>query len=198
MGEYRKDIMFRKVSVDDAAELIKIYKPYVEGSAVSFELEVPTVDEMKEMIENVSSKYPFIVATDEEGKILGYTYANEMRTRQAYNWSVEVTIYVDINNHLQGIGKRLYYRLEKTLREMGILNTYASIVTTDNDEDPYLTMNSISFNERMGYHTIGTFHQIGYKFNRWYDVVWMGKMLGAHTDDLEEVNFTGELAVDWD
>ena len=145
MGNYREDIKFRKVTVDDAAAIIEIYKPYVEDYAVSFDVEVPTEEEIKHRIEKYSSKYPFIVATDEAGKVLGYAYANEMKSRQAYNWSAEVTVYVDINEHLSGIGKRLYYRLEKTLREMGILNTYASVVTIDSEEDAYLTMNSYIF-----------------------------------------------------
>lgn len=198
MGNYREDIKFRKVTVDDAAAIIEIYKPYVEDYAVSFDVEVPTEEEIKHRIEKYSSKYPFIVATDEAGKVLGYAYANEMKSRQAYNWSAEVTVYVDINEHLSGIGKRLYYRLEKTLREMGILNTYASVVTIDSEEDAYLTMNSYNFHERMGYHPVGKLNSIGYKFNKWFDIIWMGKNLGVHTDDVGEVKFSGELARDWD
>lgn len=83
-----------RVTKEDAGELLGIYAPYVEETAVSFEYEVPSVDEFAERISNISAKYPYIKAVDDDGVILGYAYAGAFKTRAAYDWSVETTIYI--------------------------------------------------------------------------------------------------------
>lgn len=163
---------------EDAEALLEIYAPYVKNTAITFECEVPDIEEFRERIRKVTKKYPYILA-EKEGKILGYAYASAFNERAAYDWSVEVSIYVRQEERRGGIGKTLYAVLEERLRQQGIQNLYACIASPP-QEDDHLTKDSIYFHEKMGYTLIGTFHKCGYKFERWYDMVWMEKMLGEH------------------
>jgi len=162
-----------KITILDAAELLSIYAPYVENTAVSFEYEVPTLEEFKERIRNISSKYPYLKVV-ENGQILGYAYANSFKMRKAYDWSVETTIYLRQDCRRRGIGRALYEQLEQSLKNMGILNMNACIASPK-EEDEYLTNDSPRFHEAMGFELVGRFHNSGHKFNRWYDMAWMEK-----------------------
>lgn len=167
------------VTEEDAKELLQIYAPYVENTAISFEYEVPSEAEFQSRIRNISAKYPYIKAVDEEGRILGYAYAGSFKGRAAYDWSVETTVYVRRDIRRSGVGRFLYQKLEELLRGMGILNLNACIAVTSR-EDPHLTNASAHFHEKMGYRLVGTFHDSGYKFHTWYDMIWMEKMVGKH------------------
>ena len=168
----------RIATPEDAKELLEIYRPYVEKTAITFEYEVPSEEEFAERIRHTLRKYPYLVA-ESDGKITGYAYAGTFKERAAYDWSVELSIYVDESKKQQGIGKCLYAKLEEILQMQGILNANACIAWPK-EEDPYLTRDSVKFHEKLGYQMVGTFHQCGYKFERWYDMVWMEKMLGEH------------------
>ena len=93
-----------KATIEDASELLSIYAPYVRDTAISFEYDVPTLEEFQSRIINISTKYPYIKAVD-NGEILGYAYAKAFSDRKAYDWSVETTIYVKQGRHRMGIGK---------------------------------------------------------------------------------------------
>ena len=110
---------------------------------------------------------------------MGYAYANTFKDRAAYDYAVETTVYVDKSCKKSGIGKALYLELEKALAAKNIINLYACIAYPEND-DEYLTKNSVQFHEHLGYKLVGRFHKCGYKFGRWYDMVWMEKFLSAH------------------
>ncbi|MGI5935704.1 MAG: GNAT family N-acetyltransferase [Oscillospiraceae bacterium] len=181
-----------RVTASDAAELLAIYEPYVRDTAISFEYEVPTLEEFQSRIINISSKYPYIKAVD-NGEILGYAHANTFKNRKAYDWAVETTIYVKQGRHGMGIGKSLYNALEKSLKNMGILNMNACIAVPAK-EDEHLTDASYRFHKGMGFTLVGRFHNIGYKFNTWYDMIWMEKPLGEHNAFPPEIKF-GEWTV---
>ena len=174
-----------KVSTADAEELLAIYAPYVEETAISFEYEVPSVDEFRNRIEQISAKYPYIKAVV-DGKIAGYAYAAGFKDRKAYDWSVETSIYVDMEQKRSGIGRRLYEELENILKQQGILNVNACIAYPQ-VEDEYLTKDSVLFHEKLGYTMVGIFHQCGYKFHRWYDMVWMEKFIGEHRENQPDI-----------
>ena len=174
-----------KVSTADAEELLALYAPYVEETAISFEYEVPSVDEFRNRIEQISAKYPYIKAVV-DGKIAGYAYAAGFKDRKAYDWSVETSIYVDMEQKRSGIGRRLYEELENILKQQGILNVNACIAYPQ-AEDEYLTKDSVLFHEKLGYTMVGTFHQCGYKFHRWYDMVWMEKFIGEHRENQPDI-----------
>lgn len=180
-------ITIEKVDVTDAKELLDIYSYYVEETAVSFEYEAPSLDEFEERIKHISEKYPYIKAV-EDNRILGYAYATTFKGRCAYDWSVETTIYIKRECRQRGIGKVLYSSLEKILADMGVLNLNACIAVP-NGIDEHLTDGSIKFHEYMGYSLVGTFHDSGYKFDKWYDMIWMEKMIGNHTTNQIPVCF---------
>ena len=176
-----------KVTIDDAEELLAIYAPYVRDTAVSFEYVVPSVEEFADRIVQISAKYPYIKAV-EDGKIIGYAYANTFKGRKAYDWSVETTVYVRGDAKRNGIGSRLYGCLEHSLKKMGVLNMNACIASA-NLADEYLTNDSMYFHSKMGFAEVGRFHNSGYKFGRWYDMIWMEKLIGSHDAHPGEVHF---------
>ena len=170
-----ENISLRYATFDDAPQLQKIYSYYVEKTAVSFEYETPTVEKFKTRMNRTQKKYPYLVA-ELNGQIAGYAYASDFIGREAYKFSAELTIYLDKNFRRKGIGKKLYSELERILREIGIKNLYACIAYTET-EDEYLTLDSVKFHEHLGFKICGKFTKCGYKFNRWYDMVWAEKFL---------------------
>jgi L-amino acid N-acyltransferase YncA len=150
-------MIIRTVTEKDAHELLEIYRPYVEDTAITFEYDVPSVEEFSDRIRRISANYPYIAAV-ENGKIAGYAYAGIFKNRAAYDWSVEVTVYVKKGLHRKGIGAKLYSALEKLLAAQHITNLYACVAYPEK-EDEYLTFDSVKFHEKMGYAIIGTFHR---------------------------------------
>ncbi len=185
------EIIIRTVTEADAEELLKIYEYYVRTTAITFEYDVPTVTEFQRRIHHTLEKYPYIAAAL-DGKIVGYAYAGAFVGRAAYDWSAELTVYVDHNLRKGGIGGRLYRELEEILKRMGILNLYACIGYTE-QEDEYLTNNSAEFHAHLGYRTVGKFTKCGYKFNRWYDMIWMEKIIGVHNSKTKEIKTFSEI-----
>lgn len=173
-----EQINIRPATPADAESIQRIYAPYVKDTAISFEYDVPSVEEMARRMAEIQEKYPWIVA-EEDGKVVGYAYAHIFHGRAAYQWSVETSIYVDMQEKRKGIGSILHEALEEALKAQGILNMNAAIAYVE-PEDEYLTHDSVRFHERMGYTKVAHFHQCGRKFGRWYDVVWMEKIIGEH------------------
>lgn len=167
----------RLATVADAEAMLDIYRPYVDRTAVSFELEPPDAAEFERRVAHTLERYPWLVL-DRDGVIAGYAYAGPLKPRGAYNHSVEVSIYLREDMRGQGLGSQLYGHLEALLRKLGITNLYACVTYSDDEHDPYLTRDSVLFHERIGYTCVGTFHKCGRKFDRWYSVVWMEKILG--------------------
>lgn len=178
--EVMKTLTFRNVTDDDAERLAEIYSYYVEHTAITFEWTVPSVDEFRARISSTEEKYPYIAAV-KDGRIIGYAYAGPFNIREAYDWAAEMSIYLDASVRHQGAGRKLYEVMEEILRKMHILNLYACI-GVPKQEDEYLSDNSVRFHEHLDYHPAGTFQNCGYKFGRWYDMVWMEKNLGSHTN----------------
>ena len=173
------NITIRLATLDDAAEIVGIYSYYVENTAISFEYQTPSIEEYRGRIAHILERFPFLVAISDQ-KIVGYAYASPFKTRAAYEYNVETSIYVDQSCHGQGVGRMLYEHLEKILKSQNILNMNACIAYAVSD-DGHLTNNSAFFHEHLGFQKIGQFHQCGFKFNSWYDMIWMEKMLGAHS-----------------
>ena len=181
------EVKIRYATIADAPRLLEIYSYYVKKTAITFEYEVPSLEEFTLRIENTLKKYPYL-CIEKEGLVVGYAYAGAFKGRAAYDWSVETTIYLARNVQKCGLGRKLYEALEAELQKMGILNLYACIGYPERD-DEYLTKNSARFHEHLGYSTVGSFHKCGYKFNRWYDMIWMEKFIGFHDDNQPAPNF---------
>lgn len=172
------NLQIRVARPEDGPALAALYAPYARDTAITFEYDVPDGAEFTARIRRTLARYPFLVA-EREGKPVGFVYASPFKGRAAYDWAVETSIYVAKDAHGEGIGRRLYEALEEALRPMGITNLNACIAYTETP-DPYLNNASVYFHEKMGYRMVGQFHQCGYKFEHWYDMVWMEKMLGGH------------------
>lgn len=208
MGELK----FRVARPEDAEALLAIYAPYVEETAITFEYEVPGVEEFRARIAHTLATYPYIVAVEEQSAnadtahvdgvpvssapaagadtvtgahrtsehIIGYAYVGRLHERAAYDWSVETSIYVDRSARKHGLGRQLYERLEAILRAMNIISVNACIAYPGTNNDPYLNTNSPDFHAHLGYQLVGHFHACAYKFDRWYDMIWMEKWIAPH------------------
>lgn len=173
------DIYIRQATEEDAEEILNIYKPYIISTAITFEYDVPDISDFRQRIRNTLVRYPYIVAVENE-KIKGYAYAGTFKGRAAYDMDVELSIYIDENCKNRGLGRKLYKKLEEILKLQNIINTYACIATIDGEGDEYLNNDSMHFHEKLGFRLVGEFKKSGYKFNRWYDMVWMEKIIGDH------------------
>ena len=181
------NMSIRTVRPEDAKNLLDIYAYYVEETAISFETEVPSVEEFKIRIEEILKSYPYIVACDND-ELLGYAYLHPFVGRKAYELSAETTIYLNPVKKKMGIGKKLYSVLEDIAKAQNITNLYSCIGYVD-VEDEYLNNNSAEFHEHMGYRMVGKFENCGHKFDRWYHMVWMEKIIGEHKEIPKFISF---------
>ena len=170
----------REALLKDVEEIIDIYRPYVLETAITFEYEVPDVEEMEKRIREREGRYPFLVA-EENGRVLGYAYLSPFKERSAYDWSAETSIYIRREERGRGLGSALLSALEKESRKMNLLSLEACIAIPHSSPDSHLTDESVKFHERKGYVRRAYFPSSGYKFNSWYDMVWMEKELNPHT-----------------
>ena len=170
------NLTIRLAQAADAAAALAIYAPYVEETAVTFAYTPPTVEAFAEKIEHTLARHPFIVA-ELDGAVVGYAYASPFYGREAYNWDCEMSIYVQKDLRTKGIGRALYGAMEMLLRRQGIFNLYACIAEMRQEKDDHLTHDSQKFHQKMGYETVARFDDCGYKFDRWYDIIWMQKRL---------------------
>lgn len=179
------DVLIRMAEESDAEEILKIYSPYITDTAITFEYDIPSLEEFKGRIKKTLKMYPYIVALD-DNCIVGYAYASAFKERAAYNWSVETTIYMKQECKGKGLGKKLYLALEDILRRQNIINLNACIAYTFTD-DVHLSNSSSAFHEHFGFKKVAHFSKCGYKFGTWYDMIWMEKMIGEHPETPDQV-----------
>lgn len=168
----------RSATENDADALLSIYSYYVENTAATLEITTPTVDEFRNRIITILSLFPYLVI-EENGKIIGYCYASKFRVREGYKYSVETSVYVKNGFQNKGYGKILMNRLEAELVNLGIRNINVCIVCFDS-ENKSNNNSSMEFHRKLGFSYVGKFHKCAYKFDNWYDVVWMEKHIGPH------------------
>ena len=184
----------RMAGLEDAAALLAIYAPYVRETAITFEYDVPSEKEFAGRIAHTLEKFPYLVE-ENDGEIVGYAYAGAFHPRAAYQWCAEMSVYVKRDARRMGIGKMLYAAMEEILRMQRITNAEACIAMP-NEPDEHLTLDSVRFHERMGYRMVGEFRQCGFKFGRWYNMVWMEKLIGEHLADQPPVLHFDEIRDD--
>ncbi len=175
--------MIRIAKETDSPALAAIYGYYVENTAVSFEYEAPGAEEFAGRIREISQTYPFLVF-EENGAILGYAYAHSLIKRAACDWAVEVSIYIHRDARGKGVGRKLYEALEQALLLQNICTLEACVASADR-EDKYLTKDSILFHTHMGYTQVGKMSDCGYKFGRWYHLLWMEKHIAPRKAETE-------------
>ncbi|OEK01247.1 hypothetical protein BFP97_06860 [Roseivirga sp. 4D4] len=177
-------INIRFVQPSDAPDLLKIYAPIVLETATSFETEVPTVSNFSDRIKAYSSKSPWLVA-EVNGQIAGYAYGTAHRSRQAYQWNQEVTVYVHPNFQRQGIARKLYTKLLELLKFMGFRKAIA-VITIPNDA-------SIKFHTSMGFKHIGEMQNVGFKLGQWHSTSWWDLELNAASNEPEEIKVMSSI-----
>lgn len=174
----------RLASITDSEEILEIYAPYVQNTAISFEIEVPTIQEFSKRIENICKQYPYLVYMS-NNKIVAYAYASKHRERAAYCYNVDVSVYASLEYHGKGIARRLYKCLFAILMEQGYYSAYAGY-TVPNEK-------SMKFHEKFGFTYVGTYEKVGYKLEEWYDVTWMGKTITDYTQKPKPLKSMSEL-----
>ena len=159
----------RLARLEDAAPMLAIYEPIVRDTPISFETEPPTVEVMRGRIGKCLETYPWLVL-EREGLIEGYAYASAHRERAAYQWSVDVSCYVQAEARKRGVGKRLYAALLAILSRQGFHSAFAG-VTLPNAA-------STALHESMGFREIGRYREVGFKTGAWRDTAWFQRLLG--------------------
>lgn len=180
-------VIIRAAKQEDIKRILEIYAHYVKNTAITFEYDVPNLQEFQNRVYSIMERYPYLVV-EVNGVVHGYAYAGAFIGRAAYEWSCETTIYLDCAVQKNGLGRKLYEALEEYLRGMGILNMYACIACPET-ADEYLNNNSAEFHTHLGFHKVGEFHKCGYKFGRWYNMIWMEKVIGEHKKEQMPVRF---------
>lgn len=158
----------RVATPQDAAAILNIYAPIVHETAISFELDVPTVTQMQHRIEETLLKWPWLVC-DRQEKVLGYVYATQHRARAAYQWSVDVSVYIQAGMRRTGIGRALYTSLFELLALQQFKNCYAGITLPN--------PGSVGLHEALGFEPVGVYRHVGYKLATWHDVGWWQRTL---------------------
>ncbi len=173
-------ITIRMATLQDAEKILAVYAPYILETGITFEYEVPTAEAFRKRMKTIMKQYPYLVA-EKNGEIVGYSYADPLGERAAFSRSAETVLYIKKEARGQHIGTLLYQKLEEILKKQNITNVYACISYRE-QEDETLTHASPNFHAAYGYRKVGHFHKCGYKFGRWYDLIWVEKIICEHTE----------------
>lgn len=163
----------RLIESQDTIHILKIYAHYILNTTITFETEVPSLNSFNERIKRIILNYPWIIC-EYEGEILGYAYACKHRERSAYQWSVDVSVYLKPEYTGRGIGKTLYSSLINILKYQGFINAYAGIALPN--------LSSVGIHEKFGFSHIALYKNVGYKFQKWIDVGWWWLPLRVHPE----------------
>lgn len=160
----QRRVLVRRATVDDAASCVEIYRPFVLDTAITFETEVPSVEEMAARIADAQCLHDWLVCEDDEG-VAGYAYAHAFNTRAAYRWTAEVSVYVAAHRHRSGAGRALYSALLTRLAGRGYRRVFAGVAQPNVASD--------AFHASFGFRPVGRYERVGYKHGLWRDVAWM-------------------------
>ena len=166
--------MIRLASARDAKSIAQIYAPIVAGTAISFELVPPTEDEIAARVASTLVYAPWLVCA-RDNQILGYAYASKHRERPAYQWSLDVSAYIDDRCRRQGIGRALYTSLFALLRIQGFYAVHAGITLPN--------PGSVGLHEALGFRPVGVYRSVGYKLGVWHDVGWWQLAIRERADE---------------
>jgi L-amino acid N-acyltransferase YncA len=155
--------VIRLATADDADAVQGIYAPIVRDTAISFEVDPPSVAEMRQRILDTLVQWPWLVC-ERDGEVVGYAYAGKHRVRAAYQWSVDVSVYIHERARRRGVGRALYSALLRMLVPQGFYNAYAGITLPN--------ASSVGLHEGCGFEPLGVYRGVGYKLGAWHDVGW--------------------------
>ena len=179
--------MIRIATEADVPEILAVYAPYVTGTTITFEYDVPAPEEFLARFRGIIREFPWLV-WEESGEILGYAYASRPFERIAYAWCAEPSIYLRPGAQGRGIGRKLYIALEELLKLQGY-RVLLALITGENE-------GSLRFHERNGYAFAGKLTDCGFKFGRWISVFWMEKRLEIVHNSMEIPTSWGTIGQD--
>lgn len=162
------DVKIRLADVCDAPALLDIYAPYILNTSITFEYTVPSAGEFAARIQNITCVFPWLVC-EIDGRPAGYIYAAPYKTRAAFQWDAELSIYLSPEFQHTGIASALYACLQTLITAQGYLNLYA-LITVPNPS-------SVKFHERCGFREVCVYRNTGFKLNQWHDMAVMEKQL---------------------
>lgn len=171
------DKKIRLATKDDAKELLEIYEVYIKHTAVTFEIEVPSVSAFAERIEKITETFPWLVC-EVDGEIAGYAYASKHGERAAYRWSTDLSVYINEKYHRNHIATALYTALIEILRKQGYYTVYAGVSTPNPKSE--------AFHTAFGFRTVGVFQNVGYKLGEWRGVTWFELPIRGYVAEPEE------------
>jgi phosphinothricin acetyltransferase len=178
--------LIRVATNDDAAAIAEIYAPYVDALSVSFEQRAPSPKEMARRIETITETYPWLIA-ESDGEVVGYAYGFRFRERWAYRFAVETAIYIAKHRQREGIGRRLYMALIRTLSAQGYTQALATIALPNE--------NSIDMHEAVGFQRAGVWRGVGFKQGEWRDVGLWQRQLALSESEPDEPKPFGEVGL---
>ncbi|QPF88178.1 N-acetyltransferase family protein [Bradyrhizobium genosp. L] len=170
----------RTARTTDAHDIHAIYAPIVTTTAISFEIEPPSVAQLEDRIRGTLTRFPYLVCVTDE-KVLGFAYAGAHRERAAYRWSVDVTVYVGEEARRSGVGRSLYGSLIRILQRQRFHAAFAGI-TLPNE-------GSVSLHKSLGFQLLGIYEEVGFKFGRWHSVSWWRRALSDGQTVAEPISF---------
>ncbi len=167
-------VHIRPVSLEDSAQILNIYASFIRDTTITFEYEVPSLEEFTKRVDSISSHFPYIVA-EVNGEIAGYAYSHTLRERAAYQWDAELSIYVSDAYQKLGLGKLLYGAIIE-LSKLQNIHTVYGCVTAPNPKSDRL-------HAYFGFEKVGVYHNTGYKHGGWHDVIWYEKQIKDYEID---------------
>ncbi len=160
-----------QATIHDATGILDIYRPIIENTAISFEVEVPPIEEVQRRITAANEMHLWLVCKNED-EIIGYAYGSPHRSRYAYQWSCETSVYVHQDFRKNGVGRALYICLLKSLELQGYKTAFAGI-TIPNEA-------SEKFHLSMGFKLIGEYRKVGFKNGEWHSTIWLQRPLAEY------------------
>lgn len=179
----------RFATIEDAEAILAIYAEYIVNTGVTFEIEVPTIEQFRERMRGITEQFPWLVC-EVDGEIVGYAYGSKHGERAAYRWSADLSVYINEKFHRRGIASALYRVVMELLRLQGYYTVYAG-VSTPNEK-------SEAFHTAFGFRRLGEFKNVGYKLGMWRGVAWYEMPLAEYVAEPVETTAIGEIRMQTD
>ncbi|MEP7370050.1 MAG: N-acetyltransferase family protein [Dermatophilaceae bacterium] len=171
MGDDATNI--RDASEQDGEACATIYAPYVTDTTITFEIDPPLPAEMSTRIATALRTHAWVVMED-VGRVVGYAYGGPFKSRPAYRWSCEVSVYLERGHERNGSGRALYGALFARLAERGYRTAVAGMTLPN--------AASVGLHQAMGFEPVGTYRRIGWKHEAWHDVAWVQRPIATGQD----------------
>ncbi len=172
-----ENIVIRQATPEDAEAILNIYAGYIRNTVITFEVEVPTVEEFRKRMEQIQEQFPWLVC-EIDGVVAGYAYASKHAQRAAYRWSADLSVYIDEKYHRRHIAAALYAALYAMLKAQGYYTVYAGVSTPNPKSE--------AFHLAQGFAVVGVYPNVGYKHGKWCALTWYGLPLRSYDDTPQE------------